>query len=205
MADQIVGVVLAAGMSRRLGRPKQTLPFGPETLLSHVMHDIEAAHQLDEVVVVTGAAARPAVDDLDLSRARVVHNDAYGSGCASSLLAGLDAAVDAAAIVMLLGDMPGVTPAIIDGVVGAWRSEPTWAAVTEYRDGVGHPFVFSTDAFSTLRSLHGDKAVWKIVDAEPTERVRPIPIGEALPLDIDTWDDYVETCERFGFEAVGSA
>jgi molybdenum cofactor cytidylyltransferase len=204
-SDEIVGVVLAAGMSHRLGRPKQSLPFGPGTLLSHVMNDIEASDALDRVVLVTGGAAREAVDDLVLSRARVVHNDAYDAGCASSLLAGLDAAGAAAAIVMLLGDMPGVTAEIVDEVVGAWRRAPSWAAVTEYRDGVGHPFVFSAEAFPELRLLHGDKAVWKIVDAEPAERVRRIPIDEPLPHDIDTWDDYIATCDRFGFQAVDPA
>lgn len=196
---------MAAGMSRRLGRPKQSLPFGPGTLLSHVMNDIEASRALDRVVLVTGGAAVEAADGLVLNRTRVVYNDTYDAGCASSLLAGLDAAGDAAAIVMLLGDMPGVTANIIDDVVGEWRDAPTWAALTEYRDGVGHPFIFSAEAFSALRLLHGDKAVWKIVDTEPAERVRRIPIDEALPHDIDTWDDYVATCNRFGFQAVDPA
>lgn len=202
---EIVGVVLGAGSSRRLGRPKQTLPFGSLTLLGHVIADVVAADSLARVVLVTGGAAAESVAGLDLGRAEVVHNDSYGAGCASSLLAGLDSAGDPDAIVMLLGDMPGVTADIIDQIVAVWRSAPSWAAVTEYRGGVGHPFVFSADAFSTLRSLHGDKAVWKIVDREPVERVRRIPIDVDLPRDVDTWDDYIAACARFGFEATASA
>lgn len=201
---EIVGVVLAAGASRRLGRPKQTLPFGSRTLLGHVMADVEGARSLDHVVLVTGGAATEAVAGLEIGRARIAHNDSYGTGCASSLLAGLDTAAtvsdDVAAIVMLLGDMPGVTPIVIDEVVRSWRSRPTWAAVTEYRGGLGHPFVFSAAAFPMLRSLHGDKAVWKIVDNEPPARVRRIDVDIELPLDVDTWDDYREICGRFGFE-----
>jgi molybdenum cofactor cytidylyltransferase len=201
----IVGVVLGAGSSRRLGRPKQTLPFGSHTLLSHVVTDIVAARSLTRVVLVTGGSAAESVAALDLGRADVVHNDAYGDGCASSLLAGLDAAGDADAIVMLLGDMPGVTADIIDRVVASWLSTPSWAALAEYRGDVGHPFVFSADAFSTLRLLHGDKAVWKIVDDAPVDRVRRIPVDVDLPRDVDTWDDYVAACTRFGFEATASA
>ena len=61
----------------------------------------------------------------------------------------------------------------------------------------GHPFVFSAAAFETLRGLHGDKAVWKILDAHP-ERVRRVPVGRPLPADVDTWDDYVGVCRTFG-------
>ena len=173
--DDLVGVVLGAGSSRRLGRPKQTLAFGGETLLSHVMGDIEAAESLGRVYLVLGGGSEEAEASVTLRRARIVRNDAYGTGCASSLLAGLDAAGTCDAIVMLLGDMPGVTAEIIDQVLATWRGNPTWAAVTDYRGQLGHPFVFSSAAFDQLRRLHGDKAVWKIVDREPVTRVARIP------------------------------
>jgi molybdenum cofactor cytidylyltransferase len=199
--DDLVGVVLGAGASRRLGRPKQTLDFGGESLLSHVMADIEAAQSLSRIYLVLGGSSAEAEASLTLERAQIVRNDAYGSGCASSLLAGLDGAGSCDAIVMLLGDMPGVTPDIIDQVMSAWRRDPTWAAVTEYRGRLGHPFVFSAEAFDELRQLHGDKAVWKIVDREPTTRVARIAVDESLPRDIDTWDDYRAVSAAFGFVA----
>lgn len=195
----LVGIVLGAGSSRRLGRPKQTLSFGGRTLLAHVVRDVEGS-SLDRVVVVLGGAAVAAESSLELRRAEVVYNEGYGSGCASSLLAGLDAAGATDAIVMLLGDMPGVTPRIIDTVTAAWTRDPTWAAVTAYNDRLGHPFVFSRDAFDTLRGLHGDKAVWKIVDGEPESRVARIAVPEPCPRDVDTWEDYDSVYDAFGFD-----
>lgn len=190
----VVGVLLGAGSSRRLGRPKQTLPLGDTTVLGWTLRDAESSG-LDRVVLVVGGAAD---ETPPCGRAEVVYNAEYGTGCASSLLAGLDAAGDADAIVMLLGDMPGVDAAVIDTVVGAWRADPAWAAVTAYQGRLGHPFVFSADAFPTLRGLHGDKAVWKIVDAEPESRVRRIAVDRPLPRDIDTWDDYRAVCGDLG-------
>jgi molybdenum cofactor cytidylyltransferase len=195
--EEVVGVLLGAGSSRRLGPPKQTLPLGDTTVLGWTLRDAEKS-ALDRLCVVLGGAADDAARAIQPSRASVVYNAAYGSGCASSLLAGLDHAGECAAIMMLLGDMPGVDATIIDTVLAAWRADPSWAAVTAYDDGLGHPFVFSGDAFPALCSLHGDKAVWKLVDNEPEDRVRRIRVHAPRPLDVDTWDDYVEVSRRLG-------
>jgi molybdenum cofactor cytidylyltransferase len=195
----VVGVLLGAGSSRRLGRPKQTLPLGDTTVLGWTLRDAEKS-ALDRVCVVLGGAADEAARAIRANRASVVYNAAYGSGCASSLLSGLDHAGECAAIMMLLGDMPGVDAAVIDTVLAAWRADPSWAAVTAYDDVLGHPFVFSADAFPALRALHGDKAVWKLVDAEPEDRVRRVYVEKPRPLDIDTWDDYLAACRRLGVE-----
>lgn len=194
----VAGIVLGAGRSTRLGRPKQSLSFGDTTLLGRVVLDVVAS-SLDPVVVVVGGAAEEARGNLPPTRAVVVTNDAYASGCASSLLAGLDAVGPCDAVMLLLGDMPGVDAAIIDGVRADWERQRPWAAVTSYRGRPGHPFVFSAAALATLRGLHGDKAVWKILDARP-EQVRPVAVDLALPVDVDTWDDYLVACAELEVE-----
>jgi molybdenum cofactor cytidylyltransferase len=191
----VVGIVLGAGSSRRLGRPKQTLPLGDTTLLGWVMRDVEAS-SLERVVLVVGGAADEALAGLDLRRAQIAFNASYGDGCAASLLAGLDAAGDCEAIMLLLGDMPGVDPPVIDEVRDAWAPGRPWAAVTSYDDGLGHPFVFAAEAFTALRGLHGDKAVWKLVDQGP-DRVRRIRVRRRLPKDVDTWADYEQVAAAF--------
>lgn len=192
----VCGIVLGAGSSRRLGRPKQTLPLGDTTLLGWVVRDVEAS-SLDRVVVVVGGAAEAARAALVPGRAEVVSNAAYASGCASSLLAGLDAVGDCDAVMLLLGDMPGVDAAVIDSARADWERHRPWAAVTDYQGRPGHPFVFSSAAFGTLRGLHGDKAVWKVLDTQG-DRVRRMEVDRPLPPDVDTWDDYVAVCERLG-------
>ncbi len=187
MAD-VVGIVLGAGGSRRLGRPKQTLPFGDTTLLGWVLRDVEAS-RLDRVILVLGGAAGEALAGAHPGRAEVVTNAAYGTGCASSLLAGLDAAGTADAVVLLLGDMPGVDRSLIDAVRADWEEHRPWAAVTAYRGTAGHPLVFSAEAFADLRGLHGDKAVWKLLDHHP-ERFRRVAVDRRLPGDVDTWEEY---------------
>ncbi len=126
---------------------------------------------------------------MDFGRAAVVDNRAYRSGCASSLLAGLDALGECAAVMLVLGDQPGVGTAIIDQVAKDWRAYRPWASVTSYREKLGHPFVFARPAFEDLRGLHGDKAIWKLIEESP-ERVRRVEMDIELPPDIDTPEDY---------------
>lgn len=192
----IVGVVLGAGRSSRFGSPKQLLPFGKTTLLGQVVDNANAS-TLDRVVVVLGRASGELREALDFGRAEVVENTAYGTGCASSLLAGLDAAGDGCeALVLLLGDQPGVLPNFVDAALSRWRREKSWAMVCSYRGGLGHPFVFSKEAFGELRGLHGDKAVWKLIEAYP-ERVSRVEIEADLPPDVDTPEDYERALARW--------
>jgi molybdenum cofactor cytidylyltransferase len=195
----MVGIVLGAGSSSRLGRPKQTLPLGATTVLGWVMRDVEAS-SLERVVLVVGGAAEEAIAGLKLSRAAVAHNDAYGSGCASSLLAGLDAAGSCESIMLLLGDMPGVDAAVIDAVRDGFERERPWGAVTRYQDGLGHPFAFAAGAFPALRALHGDKAVWKLLERQP-HRVAELAVCRSRPRDIDTWADYQEVSAAIARQA----
>jgi molybdenum cofactor cytidylyltransferase len=197
----VIGIVLGAGSSRRLGRPKQTLPLGDTTLLGWVMRDVEAS-SLRRVVLVVGGAAEEALAGLSMGRAEVVYNDAYGDGCAASLLAGLDAAGNCDSVMLLLGDMPGVDSELIDLVARGWEGERPWAAVTSYEDGLGHPLVFSADAFASLRGLHGDKAVWRLVERHP-ERATRIRVPRRLPLDVDTWDGYRRVAASWAGRALG--
>jgi molybdenum cofactor cytidylyltransferase len=189
MGSNVVGVVLGAGRSSRFGAPKQLLPFGDTTMLGQVVRNANASG-LDRVVVVLGRASVELRGSVDFGRAVVVENTAYGTGCASSLLAGMDeAGEDCGAIVLLLGDQPGVKAEFIDSVLDEWRSSRTWAAVTSYGGKLGHPFVFAREAFEDLRGLHGDKAIWKLIEAYP-EQVYRVEIEAPLPPDVDTPEDY---------------
>ena len=188
MGERIVGVILAGGLSERFGPPKQLLPLGETTLLGHVVNNANGS-VLDKVVVVLGRSASEIEKSLSFGRAIVVDNATYPSGCASSLLAGLDAAGDCAGLMLLLGDQPGVGSPVIDLVAEDWLGLQSWATVTSYRGELGHPFVFARSAFGDLRGLHGDKAIWKLIEAYPL-RVRRVEVDLELPPDIDTPEDY---------------
>jgi molybdenum cofactor cytidylyltransferase len=184
MPDRLVcGLVLGAGGSRRLGRPKQLLPYGDTTLLGHVV-DTARGCGFDQLVVAIGGAAEEVRDTVDLSGADVVVNDSYGEGCSSSIAAALEV-VRADVLVLMLGDQPGVTPETVRALL-AGRGDAA-LAVCLYDDGRGHPIAFARDVFGELANLHGDKGVWKLLDRGDPVEVR---IAGAVPLDVDTEEDY---------------
>jgi molybdenum cofactor cytidylyltransferase len=101
---------------------------------------------------------------------------------------------DAEGVVLLLGDQPGVTVATIHALVAGARGHAV--GVCAYDDGPGHPLWFDRSMFETLRGLHGDKAVWKLVDTG--EGVVRVPVPGPVPQDVDTWDDYRALLESAG-------
>ncbi|HXV53748.1 MAG TPA: nucleotidyltransferase family protein, partial [Solirubrobacterales bacterium] len=161
-ASFVTGLVLGAGGSRRLGRPKQLLAYGDGTLLGHVVGVARSAG-FDQLIVAIGGAADEVRAGVDLAGAEVVVNDAYGEGCSSSIAAALGA-VDprAGALVLMLGDQPGVDAATVATLLAGRGDAPL--AVCRYDDGRGHPIAFGRDVFTELAGLHGDKGVWRLLD-----------------------------------------
>jgi len=184
----VTGLVLAAGGSSRLGRPKQLLPYGDGTLLGHVVATACSACRVDQLVVALGGSAGEVQSAVDLRGADVVVNDEYGSGCSSSIAASLEA-VDPACdvLVLMLGDQPGVTAFAVDALLAGLDEAPL--GVCRYEDGRGHPFAFARETFPELASLHGDKGVWKLLDRRAGE-VAEVRVPGRVPLDVDTWSDY---------------
>ncbi len=185
----VTGLVLAAGGSSRLGQPKQLLPYGSATLLDHVL-DTARACRFDQLLCVIGGAADAVRAAVDFEGVELAENSEFGEGCSSSIAAALEA-VDARCevLVLMLGDQPGVTAASVTRLLAGRGEAPI--AVCRYSDGRGHPLAFSRRLFPELETLHGDKAVWKLLDRHAEDAVE-VPVDGPIPRDVDTWDDYTQ-------------
>jgi molybdenum cofactor cytidylyltransferase len=195
----ITGLVLGAGGSRRLGQPKQLLPYGDRTLLGHAL-DTARGCGFDQLVVPIGGAAEEVRERVDLTGADVVVNYDYGEGCSSSIAAALET-VDprCEVLVLMLGDQPGVTPATVHALLEGRGDAPL--AVCRYDDGRGHPLAFDRSIFARLADLHGDKGVWRLLD-ERADEVVEVRIAGNVPLDVDTPEDYHAVLAEAGFTEV---
>ncbi len=194
----ISGLILAAGSSARLGRPKQLLDLGGKPALEHVV-DAALASPLDEVVVVLGHRAgeiRPAVPRNE--RVRVVVNPEYQRGQSTSLAAGLRSlGPESEAAVVLLGDQPGTTPAAVAAVVSAFRAGLGPVVQASYGGRAAHPTLLARSVWAEVVSeTAGDEGARSVLATRPEWRAL-VEVGGAPPDDIDTETDYERVRRAF--------
>jgi molybdenum cofactor cytidylyltransferase len=183
----VTGLVLAAGQSRRLGEPKQLLAYRGTTVLGATL-EMARSCGFEQLLVTVGGASAELRDRVDVRDCQVVENEQYASGCSSSIGAALGVVDDRSeGIILLLGDQPEVTTGAVKRLREAAGS--SLLGVCRYDDGVGHPFWFRRQVFDHLRALHGDKAVWKLLESGRYP-VHEVEVAGNVPLDVDTWEDY---------------
>ncbi|MGH9387329.1 MAG: nucleotidyltransferase family protein [Vicinamibacterales bacterium] len=190
----IKALLLAAGASSRMGRPKAGLPLGDRGTVLSVGVEALLNSGFADVTVVAGAhpesvrlASQP-----HAARTRLVEHKEWEQGQLSSLLAGLDAisVPDLEAVAVLLVDVPLVRPETIRAVVAAWQA--TRAPIVRPVDGDrhGHPVVFDAAVFDDLRRADlsvGAKAVFATHQA----RVLNVAVNDRWAFeDLDTPEDY---------------
>lgn len=193
----IIGIILAAGSSSRLGRPKQLLPLGDRPVLAHTLANAQAA-ALDGLIVVLGHEAATIQEQIDFGAARVVINDAYREGQSTSLRVGLAALPpDADAALFILGDQPLISPAILDALIAARRSSAAPIVMPTYGGRRGNPVLIASALFPELATITGDQGGRGIIRAHAAE-VREVPIAGDPPTDdLDTQGDYDRLLARY--------
>lgn len=185
----IAAVVLAAGLSRRMGQAKLLMPVGGRAIVRYVVESVLAGG-VDLVWVVTGPDVEPIEAALAGLEAQIAVNPAPEEGQASSLRAGiaaLPASVDA--VLIALGDQPSLAPSIIPALLAARRTSPKLIVAPRYRDGQGNPVLFKREIFPELLRLTGDQGARPIIQKEPA-RVEWVELDLPMPPDVDTPDDY---------------
>jgi molybdenum cofactor cytidylyltransferase len=194
------GLVLAAGSSRRMGSPKQLLMVRDKPLLELVVGQVNESN-LDDVVVVLGAAADEIQSRVDLGRARVLVNPEHSSGMASSLRAGVASlGADVDRVVVILGDQPDVDAALLNQLLELHARSGLPAAALSFNGLLHPPVVLNRELWGDLMTLEGDVGCRAVIRGRP-EQVASLPVETDLthPVDIDTQADYERVTSRPGF------
>lgn len=189
----IAAVILAAGGSRRLGRPKQLEPWGDTNLLGHVVARTNE-FPVEEVWVVVGYEADRILAETELGEAGVVENPEWEEGIASSIRVGLDALTrlsrcDQALIV--IGDQPAVPVEVVDELLASHAKSDRPVSVPKYRYTSGNPVLVDRLLWPRLMSLEGDEGAGRLWQAHP-EWVNEVWFSELAPRDVDTERDVAE-------------
>jgi molybdenum cofactor cytidylyltransferase len=185
----IGGVVLAAGLSRRMGRPKLLLEFEGRPVIRHAVEALAGAGIEDIVVVVPPehGALESALAGLPV---RFAVNPAPEAGQAGSVVAGVRALTPPTeAALIALGDQPAIPRAVIVGLLECHRATGLPIVAPRYHEGRGNPVLFDAAVFAELLQLTGDEGARGVIDADST-RVALVPFDLPMPRDLDTPDDY---------------
>lgn len=186
----VAAVVLAAGAATRMGQPKQLLDWDGQPLVRQaVTTALEAG--LAPVLVVLGSVHTAVAAALEGLPVHPVLNPSYAEGQSTSLRAGVAALGHLAdAAVVLLGDQPFVTAAIVGRLVQVWRATGRPIVAPVYAGQRGNPVLFARAVFPELLAVAGDQGARAVLAADRS-RVELVPFDDARPLvDIDTPEDY---------------
>jgi molybdenum cofactor cytidylyltransferase len=191
----IGAVVLAAGQSRRMGRPKLCLPWGKTTILGHVI-DTLAAAGLDEIVVVTGAARQEVEAAMAAQRERiplhVVHNLAYmQTEMLGSIQTGLRAFSDRVeAALIVLGDQPQVQERTVKLVLAAYKNHQAGLVIPSYNQRRGHPWLAARHLWPSLLALTPTQTPRDFLHLHAAE-ILYVPVeDDSILKDVDTPEEY---------------
>lgn len=186
---RVAAVILAGGQSRRMGQDnKLLLPIAGESMLARVVDAVSAA-QLDEVIVVTGYQHAVIEQLLQGRQLRLVHNPDYADGLSTSLRAGLAALPeDCDAVLVCLGDMPGVTSAHINRLIAAFDPlEGRAVCVPTCAGKRGNPVLWDRRLVpAMMRQISGDSGAKQLL-GEYAEQVCEVELGDrGVLMDIDS-------------------
>jgi molybdenum cofactor cytidylyltransferase len=187
----IVAVILSAGESRRMGRPKALLPIGGVTFLEQIVSAFKSS-KVGEIIVVLGHNAEALRSKIGHLPARFVINPNYARGQLSSLhvaIRALDAEkVDG--ILVHLVDQPFLDSALVNRMIDKFYESKKAIVVPAHKGRRGHPVLFSKRLLQELLDAPLDQGAKAVVQAHPEETLEIETDDERVALDIDTPEEY---------------
>ncbi len=184
-------IILAAGASTRLGRPKQLLPFNGKSLLEHAV-DTANDSMAEPVIVVLGANADLLEKEIDEKKVHVAVNSEWKEGMASSVRCGINTLLQIApmtdAAIIMVCDQPYVSSTLLDHLIAMQKNSGKPIVTSQYENAIGPPALFHKTIFPELLQLKGDAGARKIIEQRMND-VATVPFQQGN-IDIDTEADY---------------
>jgi molybdenum cofactor cytidylyltransferase len=187
----IAAIVLAAGQSRRMGRPKMILPWGSTTVIGRVV-SVLAEAGVPETVVVTGGARQEVEAALENTGVRLVHNPDFVEGeMTRSLQIGLESlgeGVEAALVV--LGDQPQIEAVVVRRILQEHLDSGASLVVPSFRMRRGHPWLITRSLWAKVLALQPPQTLRDFLQAQ-AGRIHYCEVtSPSVLMDLDTPDDY---------------
>jgi len=184
-------VIVAAGESKRLGTPKQLLPYQGDTLLNRLIANLKQATDFP-VFLIVGASSEKIISAISDTTISIAHNENWREGMASSIRLGIQVAQknipNLAGILLVVCDQPFIAVPNIQALIKLQQNTDLPIAASYYANTLGTPALFHKTVFPDLLQLSGDVGAKNIIQQRGKE-VAKLHFEEGL-VDIDTPEDY---------------
>lgn len=184
-------LILAAGESSRLGRPKQLIRFRGKSLVRRIVDAADEAG-CSPIAVVLGSEGKKVARELEQTSAAIVENEDWQNGIGASIRAGMQSLIDHApsldAVVLLVCDQPLVETEVIKQIITRYGETETMIVASSYSGTLGVPALFGRSHFDELLTLPDDSGAKSIILSK-RELVAEFPFPQGK-IDIDTLADY---------------
>lgn len=193
----ICAMVLAAGRSRRMGAQKLLLPLGDRPVIAHIVDEVLRS-PVDRVFVIVGLDGARVAEALAGRRVEFATNPDPEGEMLTSIRCGLRAMPeDCAAVLMVLGDQPGVTADVIAAIVQAFQTSGRGIVAPIYKGKRGHPLLFAMRYRDELLNQYDDVGLCGLLRAHPEDVFEvEIPAPSVIE-DMDLPEDYERETKRY--------
>jgi molybdenum cofactor cytidylyltransferase len=197
VSTSVAAIVLAAGESSRMGRPKPLLPLNGETFLGHLLGQLRAS-RVERVVVVLGHRPEQVLEAMPEVRDLAIVNERYQLGQLSSFVVGLEAVGhEADAVLLCLADHPFITAELIDELITGFETSRLPIVVPVHGGRRGHPVLFAAPLFAELRAAPLDQGARVVVRAHADEILELATDEAGILADVDTPEEYERWRARY--------
>ncbi len=186
----VSAIILAAGKSTRMGKPKLLLPWGETTVLGRVIATLQSAG-IEDVVIVTGEFREQVEKIAAQHGARVTQNNHTGE-MITSIQAGLLAQTTSEAALIALGDQPQMQKTTVLKVLQAWQSKSGEIIMPSYQMRRGHPWMISQKYWGEILAMNQDQTMREFFSCHKNDVFYVNVETDSILQDLDTPEDYLK-------------
>lgn len=192
MTNRIAAIVLAAGLSSRMGQQKMLLPWGKSTVINTVVDQIKAA-RLSTIVVVTGKDKNEIEKSLSGEPVTIVYNSHYkDDNMAISLQTGLrELPASISAALIFLGDQPQIEPNVIEMIIAYYQRSDAKIIIPQFMGKKGHPWLLDRSLWNQIL-LSKPPPIMRDFQLQHNHQIKFVNVNsDTILKDLDTFDDYI--------------
>jgi molybdenum cofactor cytidylyltransferase len=193
---EIWAIILAAGESKRMHQPKMLLPFGNKTIIEKVIGNVISSG-IKRVIVVLGSDKDNILKVTKKMPVMNCYNKNYRQGMLSSVQSGFRQLDDTCrAVLVFLGDQPGIGPDVINSLTDAFRKSGKGMIMPVFNNERGHPLLFDSKYRDEITGLDPSETLKDLVHKFSDDVLEVEVKTESVLKDIDTKDDYINEINK---------